>query len=337
MNSAVLEKAVGKPTGGGEEAGNQESEALRTLRRRVKIFQRFRAFKPETPDGLVVKRATTVEELEAGYRLVHECFVDSGYIEPHPTGLRVRAFSALPDTALYLALADGRVVGTLSMIADGPLGLPMDGPFGLEIARLRRMGRRLVEVSDLAIAKDYRNLRVLTELTRCAMAHAVTIGADDAVVAVSPSHSGFFEGILQFEPLGDARPYSAEKNDIVEGKRLSLVCIQEKYRGLDRVLGQEAFLYDFYFARNPYFSRMPFWFSKGREAARDPDWFVDFFVKRAALLSRCSERELRVLASHYPAVALWRGLATRAVEPAWQRGQRLTQVLRRAVAVPATG
>ena len=335
MDTAVLEPVTRGGTGMAR--CECESEAVQTLRRRKRVFERYGAFRPAEPSDFVVKRATSVGELEAAYRLVHDSFVDSGYIDPHPTGLRVRAFSALPDTALYIALAEGRVVGVLSMIPDGPLGLPMDGPFGREIARLRRMGRRLVEVSDLAIAKEYRNLRVLTELTRCAMAHAVTIGADDAVVAVSPSHSGFFEGILQFEPLGDARPYSAEKNDIVEGKRLSLVCIQEKYRGLDKALGEEAFLYDFYFRSNPYFTRMPFWFREGREAAEDPNWFVDFFVKRAALLARCNERELAVLASHYPAVALWRGLATRAVEPAWQRGQRLTQVLRRAVAVPATG
>lgn len=332
MDTAVLDKPVAAPREG---TGRFESETVRTLRRRARVFQRHHAFEPEVPEGLEVRRALTVEDLEQAYRLVHECFAAAGYIEPHPTGLRVRAFSVLPDTALYIAVADGKVVGTLSMIPDGPLGLPMEQAFETEIERLRYSGRRLVEVSDLAIDENYRNLRVLTELTRCAMAHALFIGAEDAVVAVSPSHSGFFEGILQFESLGHARSYSTEKVDIVEGKRLRLLCIQEKYRGIDKVLGSDGFLEEFFFLSNPYCARMEEWLEQGWQEAKDVNRFVDFFVKRAALLARCTDEELGVLERYYPAVAAWHAMARNEAAPAWQRGQRLTQVLRRAVAAPA--
>ena len=325
MDTAVLEKpAAVAPEG----TGGSGSEAVRRLRRRAKVLRRRGVFSPTPPPGLEIRRASSFADLEAAYRLVHDCFVEQGYIDPHPSGLRVRAHSALPGTALYAAVEDGQVVGTMSVIPDGQLGLPMESAFGPEITALRRRGRRLVEVSDLAIAPGARNMRVLTELMRCVFAHSIVAGADDMVIAISPKHAALFENILLFEPLGSERSYSPQKLDIVEGKRLGLVSIREKVQGLDRILAEDAFLEEFFFETNPYFELVQEWSVLGELMAADTDLFVDFFVKRAALLARCSERELGALATHYPAVALWRSLAEREVEPAWQRGKRLTQVLR---------
>ncbi len=325
MDTAVLEKPAAVAREG---TGRSESEAVRRLRRRARVLRRRGVFGPTLPPGLEIRRASSFEDMEAAYRLVHDCFVEQGYIDPHPTGLRVRAHSALPGTALYVAVQNGEVVGTMSVIPDGELGLPMESAFGPEVAALKRRGRRPVEISDLAIAKGARNMRVLTELMRCVFAHSIVVGADDMVIAISPKHSAIFESILLFEPLGSRRSYSPQKLDIVEGKRLGLVSIREKVRGLDRILAEDAFLEEFFFETNPYFELVQEWSALGELMAADTDLFVDFFVKRSALLARCSERELGALATHYPAVALWRGLAEREVEPAWQQGKRLTQVLR---------
>jgi hypothetical protein len=37
------------------------------------------------------------------------------------------------------------------------------------------------------------------------VAHALSIGADDIFIAISPGHAGFFDEVLQFEPCGGRR------------------------------------------------------------------------------------------------------------------------------------
>ncbi len=126
------------------------------VRRRVAALKRCRLFSANDP--VTVKQAETREELEAAYRLVHQSYMEAGYMAPHPSGLRVRAFEVLPQTATFIAVENGDVIGTISLIVDSPLGLPMEESYRAEVSALRRQGRKIAEVSSLAVTKGSRNL-----------------------------------------------------------------------------------------------------------------------------------------------------------------------------------
>lgn len=52
------------------------------------------------------KYAETREELEEAYRITHDAYVESGYMNPNPSGIRVSLFNALPHTLTIIARQD---------------------------------------------------------------------------------------------------------------------------------------------------------------------------------------------------------------------------------------
>jgi ribosomal protein S18 acetylase RimI-like enzyme len=154
-------------------------------------------------------------ELRAAYALVHDVFVGTGYIHPEAGGIRLRIFEACPETATFIAKKEGEVVGVLSVVLDShELGLPSDAAFKVELDSLRKTGARLCEVTNQAVAKEYRRSALLTELMRCAIAYMLNAGCDRAIATVSPNHSGFYQ-FVGFDQLGAERSYSKKLHDPV--------------------------------------------------------------------------------------------------------------------------
>ena len=257
--------------------------------------------------GVTVSRALTAEDLRAAYALVHDVFVAQGFIRPSDCGMRIRPFEALPEMATFVAKADGRVVAVLSVVEDtDELGLPSDQSFLPELDALRQNGRRVCEITNLAVHPDYRKTPVFFDLTRCCFAHAIVAGYDDLFIAISPEHAVFFEDVLLFVPHGERRSYSAKILDIVEGKRLDLVGIQEYALRTDRLLGDDAFLEQFFFTGNPYHQRMGSWISAAQELLGDPGLLLRLFIHEGNLLPHCTLRQLRAILKRWAMASLTR-------------------------------
>ena len=77
-------------------------------------------------DGLDFGLATDRHTLEQAFRLQHDQYVAHGYMDAHPSGWRLSLHNALSPTRVFVARRGGRVVGTMTLITDSPLGLPMD-------------------------------------------------------------------------------------------------------------------------------------------------------------------------------------------------------------------
>lgn len=89
---------------------------------------------------------------------------------------------------------DEQVLGTISVLFDGPRGLHADATFPHELAALRARGRRLCEFGRLAVQTDGGSHRTLAALLRAAHAAAMQAGAaDTAVMEVHPRHVRFYE------------------------------------------------------------------------------------------------------------------------------------------------
>ena len=239
--------------------------------------------------SVVVRRAIVRDDLIRAYRLVHDVFVDKGYIDPEPNGIRIRLFEALPEMATFVAEADGQMVGVMSIVPDSEdLGLPSDKSFSQELDGLRSAGRRVSEITNLAVLKAYRRSNAFSELTRACFAQAHAWQSDDIFIAISPSHAAFFEDVLQFEPAGARRSYSADKVDIVEGKRMDLRVIEKRWLEADRQLGDAAFLHDYYYESNPYHGYVRPWMIIAKRAFTDRSLLRELFVERSGLLERCT-------------------------------------------------
>src|SRR5882724_13238169 len=105
-------------------------------------------------EGLDFGLATDRDTFEQAFRLQHDQYVAQGYMDPHPTGLRLNIHSALPSTRVFVAKADGRVVGTMTLIVDSQLGLPMDQIYAGDLGGIRSERHQLTEASGLALDPD---------------------------------------------------------------------------------------------------------------------------------------------------------------------------------------
>src|SRR6185312_919209 len=91
----------------------------RAARRKMALLQQGGLFTGDTK-GATIRRAFTAEDLRKAYALVHDVFLGTGYMKPEPSGIRLRMFETLPETATFVAEVDGNVVGVLSVVGDTP-------------------------------------------------------------------------------------------------------------------------------------------------------------------------------------------------------------------------
>ncbi len=289
--------------------------------RRMALLRRAGLFSNDT-EGAAIARATTVEDLLAAYRLVHDIFVEQGYIRPDPTGVRIRPFEALPATATFIARADGKVVGVTSVVVDSPeFGLPTDKAFRAEIDRLRAGGRKVCEGTNWLVAESHRNSAVMTELMRCSFAHAMAAGCTDFVGTVSPGHARFY-ALLGFEQLGEVRSYSKDIEDPVVVVRLDLTSLGERFKGVVAGEGDvESFLKSYYIDHNPYHRYIATWQILSDRLFADATLLVELFVNSSRVLAACTDAQREGIRQRWGETIYQRVLAAQAVaEPAASAG-----------------
>lgn len=268
-------------------------EQAERLKRRIARLRKGGMFDSQG-SATSIERAVTIEDLAAAYALIHDAYVEAGYMRPSAGGVRVRAFEAFPEMATFVAKVDGKIVAVTSLVADSPdMGLPSDHVYREELDRLRQEPGTVFEITNLAIAPEYRNRPLFLQLTQAVFAHALANGCGNVFIAISPGHTHFFHDVCQFEPWGSRRSYSDEVEDMVEGMRLCVADSENLALWVDRLLGPEdAFLFNFYFARNPYHDRVDDWAVRSERTFADPRMLRDLFILRSRFLLDCTDEEL---------------------------------------------
>jgi hypothetical protein len=177
----------------------------RPLRRRL-IRSRM-GFADTDIDGFEVTLAESEADTFAAARGVHDSYVERGIMTPHPTGLRVTPHVVLPTTRVFVAKLAGRVVGTISLVIDSPMGLPMDAVYGAELAALRTPTTRVAEVGALAIAREHRGTGLVFLLNRIMFECAARLAIDRLVIAVHPDAEDLYAATMLFERFAGERCY----------------------------------------------------------------------------------------------------------------------------------
>jgi hypothetical protein len=259
------------------ERGAVRDDALR----RLEIYRKKGLFGEGDPE-IAYKRASSAAEWIAALELVHDCYVGCGYIRPHSSAVRARTYDLCPETGVYIALREGRVVGSLSTVLDtADLFLPSDRFFPDELDGLRATGAVVGELSNLAIVPALRNTAVFTELTRCNAAHALHVGqCTDLVCAISPVQQPFFE-LLGFALLGSRRSCSDEIDDNVVLMHLAQIQSRWSPRApFERSV--DPFLSEFFLGGNRFVPRIDGWNDEVRAMFDDAGELAD-------LVSACRE------------------------------------------------
>jgi hypothetical protein len=145
--------------------------------------------------------------LRSAFELIYKTYLREGLARPNRIGLRILPHQLLPTSRVFLATLNHRPVGTLSVIEDGTLGLPMDSLYPTELAKLRGRGRRVAEFTCLATERLTATAYypVLRELLWSAIQLTVRRRVDCLTICVHPRYSRFYQQRLGFAEMGPLR------------------------------------------------------------------------------------------------------------------------------------
>lgn len=175
--------------------------------------------------GVDFGMATGIDAFDGAFRLVHDQYVARGFMAPQESGRRLSIHNSLTSTKVFVARRQGVVIGTLTLIEDSFLGLPMGEIYEEELAGLRARGHRLAEVSALALDPRYRavGVAIVMRLVRMLVLYAAQVeGLDELCIAVNPRHVDFYRRLLQFQVFGDVKSYQKVNGAPAVALRLEL-------------------------------------------------------------------------------------------------------------------
>jgi hypothetical protein len=170
---------------------------------------------PDTTAEVCYRVAASREQRSGAFRLVYNSYLTAGLTQFSFLEMRVTPYQLLPSTEIFVAEHRGEVILTVSLVADGDLGLPMEAVYPNEVAALRARGFRFGEVSCLADRRSQFNgfFPVFLRLSRLMAQYARRQGLAGLLVAVHPRHARFYRRFMGFQQIGDEKAYPTVRNN----------------------------------------------------------------------------------------------------------------------------
>jgi hypothetical protein len=168
--------------------------------------------------------ASSLEQVESAWRLVYNRYSQMGLIDENPFGIHAVP-TGVGQHACVIWGPEGPEVGyTMTLFRDSPEGLALDSVYPRHLNKLRRKGRRLLEVGMLADRRQCasRGIRALFSMMRWAVHFGLHIDLTDIVIGVHPRHAQFYERCYGFEQFGSPTSYPLVRNNPVVPLRLRL-------------------------------------------------------------------------------------------------------------------
>lgn len=197
------------------------------------FYRRMINFDPAGLKDLTCTIATSKEDLSAAFRLLHDNYVHAGFMNPHPSGMRLTKYHTLPSTTTIVAKIGSEVVGTVSLVRNGVFGSPVEEIF--DLSQYRQKGERICEVSSLAVDRKYsgQHGKILFPLLNYLFQYSEKcFGIDYLAIAVNPMWWDFYEHVLLFKRLQQdvVSNYSFVNGAPAVGGILDLRSVRESYK-----------------------------------------------------------------------------------------------------------
>lgn len=165
-------------------------------------------FSIELPKGILkeveYKLAESVEELNAAFKLIQDAYIDSKISSNPYEEKRILKYNLLPTTLVFIAKHKGEVIGTVSHIIDSEFGLPIDSFYNIQ--NVRKTGKRISEISGLAISKKWRShgAGIVVPLTLCSLKYSLDfIGIDYFYIVTNLNGKNLYENIFLFQSVNN--------------------------------------------------------------------------------------------------------------------------------------
>ena len=180
---------------------------LHNLQRATDVTQARESVTPPTQKesaAFDIRPMRTAHDLINIYRLVHDAYVERGYIEPRSDGQLVLYphLDHIPETTVLIAEQDGQIVGTNSLTVDSPRGLPSDEDFKKECDNIRAERRKLAGSWRLCTRTGFRDERsIVMELIARTVQMTLENKIETCVFTVHPRHARVYEKLLNMQTV----------------------------------------------------------------------------------------------------------------------------------------
>lgn len=192
-----------------------------------------------------IRLAHSNERVSSASMLVQRKYASRGY--------EASGFEKTPDRITLMAFQEDKVIGTLTLGLDSDHPLLVEDLYKAEIDALRAEGRKVCELTKLAIDQTQSAKRVLASLFHIAYIYGrVMQDHTDVVIEVNPRHVAFYKRMLGFKELGPQR-LCTRVNAPAVLLRLELDYVDrqiEELGGKADTATSTRSLYPFFFTRN---------------------------------------------------------------------------------------
>lgn len=192
-----------------------------------------------------IRLAHSAERVSSASMLVQRKYAGRGY--------ETSSFQKTPERITLMAFQDDKVIGTLTLGLDTPKGLLVEELYKPEIDSLRQAGRKVCELTKLAVDQAHGSKHVLASLFHISYIYGrVMQGYTDVVIEVNPRHVAFYKRMLGFTEFGPERMCSRVNAPAVL-LRLELEYVDRQIELLggktDSAKGERS-LYPYFFEKN---------------------------------------------------------------------------------------
>lgn len=150
------------------------------------------------------------EDVDEALVLIHDGFVEAGYMSRRPSGRRLHTSYLNPGSFFAIARMAGELAGTMAMVSDGPFGLPAERAFAEEIDALRTAGvAPIFEAGSRVVPVEFRpRAGRISMFMVASIFHAGLVDFPDAtiLITVAPEAERFLIATLGCERLSGPRP-----------------------------------------------------------------------------------------------------------------------------------
>lgn len=191
-------------------------------------------FKPEISSDIQIKIADSAEEIAAALSILHQSYREQGFLDTESDLIEINKYQLLPTSVIIIAKFRDHVVGTLTLVKQNPLGMPMERVFKGKI--LSDSNEKGAEITCLAIDRKHRRdagVDVLFPLMKFMYHYAIEyFNVRRIFVACFPREADFYKSLLLFKEIYD-NPYVDDYLGAPAlGLHLDLIAAHEQYRAV---------------------------------------------------------------------------------------------------------